>query len=79
MKRTTFKIALLIAVLTAFNMRAADITDIPGGVKTTVGGNEITMQFYTPATIRITKTPSATAADEKSLAVIASPPMSRLQ
>ncbi len=73
MKRTTFKIALLIAVLTAFNMRAADITDIPGGVKTTVGGNEITMQFYTPATIRITKTPSATAADEKSLAVIASP------
>lgn len=73
MKRTTFKIALLIAVLTAFNMRAADVTDIPGGVKTTVGGNEITMQFYTPATIRITKTPSATAADEKSLAVIASP------
>lgn len=73
MKRTTFKIALLIAVLTAFNMRAADVTDIPGGVKTTVGGNEITMQFYTPATIRITKSPSATAADEKSLAVIASP------
>lgn len=73
MKRTTFKISLLIAVLTAFNMRAADVTDIPGGVKTIVGGNEITMQFYTPATIRITKSPSGTTADEKSLAVIASP------
>lgn len=73
MKRTIFKIALLITALTTLNLRAADIADIPGGVKTTVGGNEITMQFYTPGTIRITKRPSGTGADEKSLAVIASP------
>lgn len=59
MKRIIFKIAMLITALTTLNLRAADIADIPGGVKTTVGGNEITMQFYTPGTIRITKIPQA--------------------
>lgn len=73
MKRTTFKIALLMTVLAAPHLHAADIVDIPGGVKATAGGNEITMQFYTPGTIRVTKLPAGHTADEKSLAVIAEP------
>lgn len=73
MKRTTFKIALLMIALAAPHLHAADIVDIPGGVKATAGGNEITMQFYTPGTIRVTKLPAGHTADEKSLAVIAEP------
>lgn len=73
MKRTTFKIALLMTVLAAPHLHAADIVDIPGGVKATAGGNEIIMQFYTPGTIRVTKLPAGHTADEKSLAVIAEP------
>lgn len=70
---------LLTAVcLTALGASAAmaasnQVKEIPGGLEAKVGGNDIRLQFYTPLTLRVTKTPSGVEAEEKSLAVIAGP------
>ena len=60
--------------LTAASMATKpQVNKIPNGIETTVNGNEISLQFYTPSTIRVVKHPAGVSAEEKSLAVTATP------
>ncbi len=72
--RTLFLGSMIAATAMCCAARAdVGVTEIPGGLKTTVGENDITLQFYTPGTLRVTKTPVGAPAPEPSLAVIAEP------
>lgn len=56
--RTLFLGSMIAATAMCCAARAdVGVTEIPGGLKTTVGENDITLQFYTPGTLRVTKTP----------------------
>ncbi len=70
--RGIFSVAFVI--LMSVSAGSKTWTPMPSGAKATIGDCEIELSFYTPVTVRVTKTPAGTQRSfEKSLSVTAKP------
>lgn len=72
MRKRLVACALAIALCIPY-VAAQHVEEIPGGMKADVNGNEITLQFFSPGTLRVTKIPAGAPSPEKSLSVTATP------
>jgi alpha-D-xyloside xylohydrolase len=72
MRKRLVTCALAIALCIP-HVAAQHVEEIPGGMKADVNGNEITLQFFSPGTLRVTKIPAGAPSPEKSLSVTATP------
>jgi alpha-D-xyloside xylohydrolase len=70
MKRNLILLAVLLA---AGQMFAQNFQKTAQGAKGTVQGLDIQVEFYTPAAVRVVKTPQGRFSDKKSLSVIKTP------
>ena len=52
---------------------ASDFTIENHGIATEVNGNEISLQFYTPSTVRVIKNSVGTKVEKQSLSVVSTP------
>lgn len=63
----------IICVLTVQHLQAQVISETPLGIKTTVNGIDIELQFFNPQTVRVIKAPAGTMFKKESLSVIKKP------
>jgi alpha-D-xyloside xylohydrolase len=70
-KKLFIIVSLAFAIVTLGNAQPYQKTDL--GVKSTINSIEVEIQFYSPATVRIVKSPESTSCAKKSLSVIRVP------
>jgi len=70
-----FNKCLLFAALAFASLSSAAqrYEKLSSGVKANVGGNDITLTFYTPSIVRVVKTPAGNKFDKQSLSVVKQP------
>lgn len=76
MKRMLIVICMLVAL--GFTSQAQTWQKTTTGIKTTISNVDVEIQFYTPSTVRIIKSPAGVSFTKKSLSVIAVPQLVKL-
>jgi len=69
---------LLVFLLASVVIHAQNWQKTNEGIKTSIQNLQVEIQFYTPSTVRIIKSPAATPFNKKSLSVIAAPQLAKL-
>lgn len=64
---------LLAASLLSLSISAQSVQKIPSGIQTKANGQDVVVQFYGPATVRILKSPTGKPFKKESLSVIKTP------